>query len=150
MKNSKKIIILIACICVAILILLIAINIYNRVNIKYYIIYGYSSIDSQIISSYEEYQLFVEKIENSDQYNCLNFDTTQYDSNYFKSKAIAIINIITGSSDNKFNGIKFKIKFNTLICDPDITYARGTQSLDINGKVYLVEISNNVTEFEIK
>lgn len=149
----KKLILIIAIVVIIVILLSAILIIRSNSDINYYLIKdGYGDIKSKILSSYEDYKDFVEYInsENEAYGMVYKFDSTKYDSKYFASKSLAIINVVIGSSMNKFKGIDFSIRFDKLICKPDIKYSKSSVvTADITGKVYLVEINKDVTNFEI-
>ena len=113
---------------------------------------GYSDYKSKIISNYQEYMEFVDYIDSQNKaYGKLYyFDSNKYNDGYFDNKSLAIINIVTGSGMNKLNNIDISIMGNVLVCKPDINYAKGLSTADINGKLLLIEIDKSVTEFKIE
>ena len=138
MGKKFIIIILIIIICIAILAGVIFIKNSNT-GIKSYLIKDeYDSIDSEIISTYEEYQEFVEYINQSNGYN---FNSNRYDSGYFNSKSLAIINIIGEIKD-----IEFFTESNKLICNVELEYKVNDMA---RGHVYLVEIDKDIIDFNI-
>lgn len=126
----------------------------TKKNLEYSIIKdGYSSYKSKIISNYQEYIEFVDYIDSQNKAygKVFKFNSNKYNEQYFKTKSIAIINIITGSGMNKLKSIDFSISNNTLICTVDIHRPKGgAVTDDIKGKVYLVEIDKSVTNFKIE
>lgn len=149
--KKRKIIIIIAIIviCIAILVGVIFVKKSNG-DISYYMIHdGYDSIDSKIISSYEEYQDFAEYIdkENNIYGNVFDFNTTRYNNEYFDTKSLAVINI-TGSGTDIYKDVEFHTEFNKLICDADIEHTDAIEDI-MGGKIFLVEIDKNITDFII-
>lgn len=114
----------------------------NNTNVKYTVIKdGYSSYQSRIISTYEEFQKLHKQI---------NFNSSKYNQKYFENKSLAIINVITGSGMNKLESINISINGKLLTCKVNIKRSEGITSDDINGKVLLVEIDKQVTDFKIE
>lgn len=128
-------------------------NNHKNNEIEYKIIKnGYSSYESQIISSYEQYLTFANYIDsqNKSYGKVYDFNTNEYNKKYFATKSIAILNIITGTGMNKLRNIDISINNNVLICDVDIEYTNSqVVTADINGKVILVEIDKSIEEFKI-
>lgn len=88
----------------------------TKKNLEYSIIKdGYSSYKSKIISNYQEYIEFVDYIDSQNKAygKVFKFNSNKYNEQYFKTKSIAIINIITGSGMNKLKSIDFSISNNT-------------------------------------
>lgn len=112
---------------------------------------GYSSYESKIISSYQEYQEFANYIdkENEAYGKVYNFNSNKYNENYFNNNSLAIINIVTGNGSNKLKNIDISIIGDTLVCKANIEYGDGITD-DINGKLILVEIDKSVIDFRIE
>ena len=51
---------------------------------------------------------------------------------------------------NKFIGVDISTDNNTLIVEPNIKYASGTVTMDITGKLVLVEVDKSVTNIEVQ
>ena len=151
MSKNLKIIVIILMIVVLTGIILLFIF---KKDINYRVIRdGYPDYTSKIISNYQEYIEFVNYIdsENRTYGKLYDFNAKKYNEQYFKTKSLAIINIITGSGMNKLKSINFSISDNTLICTVDIKRPKyGVVTDDMNGKLLLVEIDKSVTNFKIE
>lgn len=122
-------------------------------NVEYEVISdGYSDYESKIISDYQQYLELVKYIDsyNNAYGNVFNFDSNKYNEQYFDTKSLAILSIATGTSMNKLKSIDISIRGNTLICNADIDYTESDIiTMDMCGKVLLVEFDKSVTRFEI-
>ena len=108
---------------------------------------GYDDIKNTIIDNYSDYLEILSKIEDEDYY----FDKLKYDEDYFKCKSLAIININTGSSMNKFLGVEFYIEDNTLYYVTNIEYSKSKiVTTDINGVIYAIEVDKVINEIKKK
>ena len=155
-KRKLFIIIAIIVICTAILVGIIFnrqpnVNIISNGDVSYYMIHdGYDEIDSKIISSYEEYKEFEKYMDEENKKYSGNYNAKKYNRKYFDTKSLAVINIVTGTGMNRYNGVEFYTEANKLICNADIKYTKSSiVTADINGKVFLVEIDKNITDFII-
>lgn len=154
-KKGKIILMIVAIVLLIILLSLVAV-LYtmkfweNEVDYKI-IHYGHTDYRSKIISNYQEYQEFVEYVDSIRKNYGMRYDidTKAYNEEYFDTKALAIVNITTGTGMNKFRGIKFATKDNTLIYKADIEYSKSdVVTLDMNGNLFLVEIDNSITQLK--
>lgn len=138
-----------ALLCIVALVFLDSYKSNREVNyLRYEIISnGYSDYKSKIISTYDQYLELIDYMneENRKYGKVYNFDKDNYTNEYFNSKSLAIINIVTGSGMNKLKSIKVYTNNDTLYYDLDIDYAEGFVTTDINGKLLLVEIDKNIT-----
>lgn len=146
-KNYKAIIIMFTIIIISCLSYLL-----YTANKGYKVIYdGYiSDFDSIIISNMDEYNEFMS---GSDEWNKeykQKISSIKYNESYFKNKSLALIFITTGTSMNKFIGVDISTDNNTLIVEPNIKYASGTVTMDITGKLVLVEVDKSVTNIEVQ
>ncbi len=145
-KNYKALIIMIVIIIVIGLIYFIYTN--SRI---YQIVYsGYiSDFDTMVISNINDYNEFmVDSNEWNKEYK-RKISSAKYNEKYFENKSLALVFISTGSSSNTFNGVDISTNSNTLIVKPNIDYSKGTVTLDITGKLILIEINKNITNIEI-
>lgn len=146
-KNYKAIIIIFAIIIISCLSYLL-----YTTNKDYKVIYdGYiSDFDSIIISNMDEYNEFMSDSNEWNKEYKQKIFSIKYNESYFKNKSLALIFITTGTSMNKFIGVDISTANNTLIVEPNIKYASDTVTMDITGKLILVEVDKSVTNIEIQ
>ena len=146
-KNYKTIIIIFAIIIISCLSYLL-----YTTNKDYKVIYdGYiSDFDNIIISNMDEYNEFMSDSNEWNKEYKQKISSIKYNESYFKNKSLALIFITTGTSMNKFIGVDISTANNTLIVEPNIKYASDTVTMDITGKLILVEVDKSVTNIEIQ
>lgn len=146
MKKKTKIILIIAILAILIGTIIWLIP---KKNINYVIIYdGYVDYESQIISNYQDFIEFINymglrgHIRETD---IENLNINKYNKQYFKNKSLAIVNIYTGSSMDKFERAEISIIGNILFCKSCINYTNEMLvTTDINSKLLLVETNKLV------
>lgn len=146
-KNYKAIIIIFAIIIISCLSYLL-----YTANKDYKVIYdGYiSDFDNIIISNMDEYNEFMSDSNEWNKEYKQKISSIEYNESYFKNKSLALIFITTGTSMNKFIGVDISTANNTLIVEPNIKYASDTVTMDITGKLILVEVDKSVTNVEVQ
>lgn len=150
MKKRLKITLLI----IGILILTIVILFMTLKNNTGYkiITNSYTNYESKIISDYQEYLSFVDFVdsENKNYGKKYKFNPNKYNEEYFITKSLAIINVVTGTGMNKIKNINISFKDTKLICGVEMNFTTSQITTnDIKGKLILVEIDKSITEFEI-
>lgn len=145
-KNYKAIIIMFAIIIISCLSYLL-----YTANKGYKVIYdGYvSDFDSIILSNIDEYNEFMSDSDGWNNKYKQKISSIKYNENYFKNKSLALISIITGPHMNKFIGVDISTDNNTLIVKPNIE-KNDTITMEITGKLILVEIDKNITNIEVQ
>lgn len=145
-KNYKAIIIMFAIIIISCLSYLL-----YTANKGYKVIYdGYvSDFDSIILSNIDEYNEFMSDSDGWNNKYKQKISSIKYNENYFKNKSLALISIITGPHMNKFIGVDILTDNNTLIVKPNIE-TNDTITMEITGKLILVEIDKNITNIEVQ
>ena len=120
-------------------------------NKGYKVIYDdyVSDFDSIILSNIDEYNEFMSDSNGWNNKYKQKISSIKYNENYFKNKSLALISIITGSHMNKFIGVDISTDNNTLIVKPNIE-TNDTITMEITGKLILVEIDKNITNIEVQ
>ena len=145
MKARLVIVVILIIVLVIGIILLIKPTKQSNSDIEYRVISRYSEEENIIISDIEEYEEF---IENS---NLQEIHLDKYNEQFFKGKSLAIAFINTSSGSIEIIIDDIKVAGNKLNIEYSLKHPEsGIGTMDMSGKIIVVEVNKNINKINLK